>query len=66
MTKTKEKDKIEVVRINSINEELDEVFLYRSDPYVNEVKRVPAGTYKLGAFTEDTIEKKTEALEGKK
>ncbi len=66
MTKTKEKDKIEVVKINSINEELDEVFLYREDPYVNEVKRVPSGTYKLGAFTEDTLEKKAELAEGKK
>lgn len=63
---SKTKDKIEVVKINSINEELDEVFLYRADPYVNEVKRAPKGTYKLGAFTEDTIEKKVEAVEGKK
>lgn len=61
---SKTKDKIEVIKINSINEELDEVFLYREDPYLNEVKRVPSGTYKLGAFTEDAIEKKAEA--GKK
>lgn len=56
---TKTKDKIEVVKINSIDEKTDEVFLYREDPYVNEVRRVPSGTFKLGgAFTEDTIEKK--------
>lgn len=56
MTKTKDKDKIEVIKINSINEELDEVFLYRGDPYVNKVIRAPAGTYKLGAAVEDKEE----------
>lgn len=57
MAKT-DKAKIEVVAINSIDGETDEVFLYREEPYVNECKRVPKGTYKLGAFTEATIEKK--------
>jgi hypothetical protein len=61
MTKTKEKEKIEVVRINPVNDETDEVFLYRDTeglPYVNEAVYVPKGTYKLGAFTEETVEKK--------
>ena len=49
----KAKDKIEVVRIHSIDEEMDEVFFYREEPYVNEVKRVKAGTYKLGAIVEE-------------
>lgn len=52
------KDKIEVVKINSINEELDEVFLYREDPYVNEVLRVKAGTYKLGPIADEKAEAK--------
>lgn len=60
MTKTKDKEKIEVVRVNSIDEKTDEVFLYREDPYVNEVRRVPSGTFKLGAVTEAAIEKKEE------
>ena len=52
MTK-KDKDKIEVVKINSINEELDEVFIYRSEPYVNKAIRAPAGKYKLGASVDE-------------
>lgn len=60
MSKTKEKDKIQVVRINPIDGDMEEVFLYREDPYVNEVRRVKAGTFKVGAFTEETIEKKAE------
>jgi hypothetical protein len=63
MPKTKEREKVEVVKINSIDEETDEVFLYRDTPnlpYINEVIRVPSGTYKLGLFTEDTVEKKKE------
>lgn len=65
--KTKEKDKIQVVAINPVpgkdvdGNDREEVFLYREDPYVNEHKIVKAGTYKLGAFTEETIEKKEEA-----
>lgn len=66
MSKTKDKDKIEVVKINSVDEHTDEVFLYRKDPYVNKAIYAPAGTFKLGAFTEDTIEKKEEIAEGKK
>ena len=63
MPKTKDREKVEVVKINSIDDELDEVFLYRDTPnlpYINEVVRVPKGTYKLGVFTEQTIEKKKE------
>jgi hypothetical protein len=67
MAKTKDKDKIEVVRINESEDgQTEEVFLYREEPYVNEVKYAPKGVYKLGAFTEDTIEKKEELLEDKK
>lgn len=66
MSKTKEKEKIEVVRINSVSEELDEVFLYREDPYMNKAVYAKPGIYKLGAFTEDTIEKKEELAEEKK
>ena len=60
MTKTKEKEKIEVVKINPVDDETEEVFLYREDPYVNEVRRAPKGLYKLGTFTEPTIQKKAE------
>ena len=49
----KDKNKIEVVRINSVNEELDEVFLYREDPYLNEARYVKAGSMKLGPLPED-------------
>lgn len=64
MTKTKEKDKIQV-RINKGADQnppsdVDEVFLYRDDPYVNEVKYVKPGTYKEGEYTEATVEKKEE------
>lgn len=64
MTKTKETDKIEVVRINPVDDETEEVFLYREEPYVNEVKYAPKGLYKLGTFTEPTIQKKAEEVEG--
>ena len=57
MAKT-DKAKIEVVQINSIDAETDEVFLYREDPYVNEVKRAPKGQFKLGPISEAAIEKK--------
>jgi hypothetical protein len=63
MTKTKEKDKIEVVRINPVDDETEEVFLYREEPYVNEVHYAPKGLYKLGTFTEPTIEKKVQVEE---
>lgn len=58
-TKTKEKDKINV-RIVEGENDMDEVFLTRDDPYVNEVKYVPRGTYKEGSFTEETLGKKEE------
>ena len=57
--KTKEKDKINVRIIEGENG-TDEVFLTRDEPYVNEVKYVPRGTYKEGSFTEETIGKKSE------
>ena len=61
MSKTKERDKIQVVAIYPIpGKDVEEVFLYREEPYYNERVEVKAGTYKLGAFTEDTIEKKLE------
>jgi hypothetical protein len=60
MTKTSEKDKIEVVKINPVDENTEEVFLYREDPYLNEVHYAPKGLYKLGVFTEPTIQKKVE------
>jgi hypothetical protein len=71
MSKTKERDKIEVVAINPVpgkdadGNDREEVFLKREDPnnpesYINEARYVKAGTYKLGTFTEDTIEKKAE------
>lgn len=63
MTKTKETDKIEVVRINPVDEETEEVFLYREEPYLNEVHYAPKGLYKLGAFTEPTIQKRVEVQE---
>jgi hypothetical protein len=69
VAKTKDREKVEVVKINSIDEETDEVFLYRDSPglpYINEAIRVPSGTCKLGAYTEDTIEKKQELAEEKK
>jgi hypothetical protein len=56
------KDKIEVVKINPTGvkdaegNELEEVFFYREDPYVNEAKYVKAGTYKLGAVEEKKVE----------
>lgn len=64
MSKTKDKDKIEVVAVNPTGtkdvdgDEVEEVFLYREDPYVNEARYAKKGTYKLGAFTEGTIQKK--------
>lgn len=62
MSKTKDKDKIEVVRINTSDDgETEEVFLYREEPYFNEVRYAKPGTYKLGTFTEKTIESKEEA-----
>lgn len=58
MTKTKEKDKIQVVKIDPVDDETEAVYLYRDEPYVNEVKYAKKGTYKVGTFTEETIEKK--------
>lgn len=66
MSKTKDKDKIEVIRINPVDDETEEVFLYREEPYLNEVKRAPKGVYKIGAFTESTIEKKDEIISEEK
>lgn len=61
MSKTKERDKIQVMSINPVpGKDEEEVFLYREDPYYNETVYVKPGTYKLGAFAEDTIEKKLE------
>lgn len=61
MSKTKEKDKIQVVRIElSEDGTFEEVALYREEPYFNEVRYAKPGVYKLGAFTEETIEKKEE------
>lgn len=64
MTKTKDKEKIQV-RINYGKDQnppldVDEVFLSRDEPYVNEVKYLPVGKhdYKPGEFTEATVEKK--------
>ena len=67
MSKTKEKEKIQV-RINYGKDQnpptdIDEIFLYRDDPkldYVNEVKYLKADShsYKEGEFTETTVEKK--------
>lgn len=62
--KDKEASKIEVIKINPVDDETEEVFLYREEPYVNEVKYAPKGLYKLGTFTESTIEKKAEEVEG--
>lgn len=59
MTKDKAPAKIEVVKINPVDSEMDEVFFYRTEPYVNEVKRVKRGTYKLGPLSEEAM-KKTE------
>lgn len=66
MTTIKSKPKPAVqVRINYGKDqnppvETDEVFLYRDEPYVNEVKYLKAGehSYKEGEFTEATIDKK--------
>jgi hypothetical protein len=69
MPKTRERDKIEVVAINPTGtkdtdgDDLEEVFLYREEPYLNEARYAKAGTYKLGAYTEGTIHKK-ESEEG--
>lgn len=49
--------KIEVIRINSVDAETDEVFFYRGDPYVNEVKYVKTGTFKLGPLSEEAMNK---------
>lgn len=59
MTRDKAPAKIEVVKINLIDDETDEVFFYRTEPYINEVKRVKHGTYKLGPLSEEAM-KKTE------
>lgn len=59
MTKTKDKP-IEVVKINKVDEERDEVFFYREEPYFNEVKYVKTGAFKLGTLSEEAIEKKSE------
>lgn len=55
----KDEGKVQV-RINH-GEDVDEVFLYRDEPYLNEVKYVKPGTYKEGEFAESTVEKKEEA-----
>lgn len=49
--------KVEVIKINSVDAETDEVFFYRDDPYVNEVKYVKTGTYKLGPLSEEAMTK---------
>lgn len=53
MPKTKDKEKIQVVKINPVDDETEEVFLYREDPYVNEVKYAKKGLYKLGPVKEE-------------
>lgn len=57
--KTKDKP-VEVVKINKVDDERDEVFFYREEPYFNETKYVKTGTFKLGPLSEEAIEKKTE------
>lgn len=54
---TKATAKVEVIRINSVDAETDEVFFYRDKPYVNEVKYVKTGTYKLGPLSEEAMNK---------
>lgn len=49
--------KVDVIKINSVDAETDEVFFYRVDPYVNRVKYVKTGTYKLGPLSEEAMEK---------
>jgi len=67
MSKTREVEKIQVVRVTPLNDGSgrEEVALYRDVPnhpelYVNEIRYAPEGTYKVGAFTEPTIQKKAE------
>jgi hypothetical protein len=64
MSKTKERDKIKVLRVTPMGDGREEVALYREDPYFNELRYAPEGTYKEGSFTEDTIEKKADVEEG--
>ena len=52
--------KVEVIKINSVDAETDEVFFYRDEPYVNEVKYVKSGTYKLGPLSEEAMKAKEE------
>ena len=56
---SKAKDKIQV-RINRDprHPDIEEVFLYREEPYLNEVKYAKPGVYKEGEFAESTVEKK--------
>lgn len=43
---------IEVIRINQ-GEDVEEVFLYRDEPYVNEVRYAKPGTYEIGPLPEE-------------
>jgi hypothetical protein len=65
MSKTKEVEKIQVLRVIPIGNGQEEAALYREVPdhpelYINELRYAPEGTYKVGAFTEPTIQKKAE------
>lgn len=60
MSKTKEAEKIQVVRVTPIGDGREEAALYREEPYLNELRYAPEGTYKVGAYSESTIQSKEE------
>lgn len=48
------------VRINRVDENIDEVFIYSEDPYINRAIHAKTGLFKVGEFPLDEIEKKEE------
>lgn len=48
------------VRINKIDDNVEEVFITCDDPYVNKAVYAKPGVYKEGEFSLDSLDKKAE------